>query len=130
MKAMPTSNPVGKPTVVAMDEMVRVPLPGLSQAGIAASFVLDMVNPHDNPAALKELQDAIYRDKVLRAREMTNEQRFDEALELTNGVFERMAEGVMWQLGITDPQEAWAEVRRRMDRLCRARDHRFYVTAP
>ncbi len=83
-------------------------------------------NPHDNPAALKELQDAIYRDKVLRARGMSNEQRFDEALELTNGVFERMAEGVMWQLGLTEPTEVWAEVRRRMDRLARAQDHPFY----
>lgn len=88
-----------------------------------------MVNPHDNPAALKELQDAIYRDKVLRARSMTNEERFDEAIELTNGVFERMAEGVMWQLGITDADEVWKVVRQRMDRLARARDSRFYVAA-
>lgn len=66
-------------------------------------------NPHDDPAALKELQDAIYRDKVLRARGMSNEQRFDEALELTNGVFQRMAEGVMWQLGLNEPKEVWNE---------------------
>lgn len=87
------------------------------------------MNPHDDPAALKELQDAIYRDKVIRARGMTNEQRFEEAIELTNGVFERMAEGVMWQLGITEPEAIWAEVRKRMDRLARARDHRYYVPA-
>jgi hypothetical protein len=86
-------------------------------------------NPHDNPAALKELQDAIYRERVLRARTMSNEQRFDEALELTNGVFERMADGVMWQLGLTEPDEIWSEVRRRMDRLARARDHHFYSSA-
>jgi hypothetical protein len=86
-------------------------------------------NPHDNPAALKELQDAIYRDKVLRARGMSNEQRFDEALELTNGVFQRMADGVMWQLGLSEPEEVWSEVRRRVDRLARARDHRFYSSA-
>jgi hypothetical protein len=36
-----------------------------------------MENPHDNPAALKELQDAIYREKVLRAREMTVAERLD-----------------------------------------------------
>jgi hypothetical protein len=30
-----------------------------------------MENPHGNPAALKELQDTIYREKVLRAGEMT-----------------------------------------------------------
>jgi hypothetical protein len=87
-------------------------------------------NPHDNPAALKELQDAIYRDKVLRARGMSHEQRFAEAWELTNGVFERMADGVRWQLGLTEPAEIWREVRRRMDRLARARDHQFYSPTP
>ena len=86
-------------------------------------------NPHDDPAALKELQDAIYREKVLRARSMTPEQRLDSALELTNGVFERMAEGVRWQLGTTDTAEIWREVRRRMDRLSRVHDSKLYRSA-
>ena len=58
-----------------------------------------MPNPHDNPAALKALQDAIYRDKVLRARSMTPDQRLAEVFELTNSVFERMHGGAMWQWG-------------------------------
>lgn len=83
-----------------------------------------MANPnvHDDPAALKELQDAIYRDKVLRARAMTGEQRLAEGCELTNGVFRRMLEGAMWQLGIENVEEGWDEVRRRMERLSRAHD--------
>ena len=43
-----------------------------------------MANIHDDPAALKALQDDIYREKVLRARAMTPLQRLGEAIELTN----------------------------------------------
>ncbi|MBK1883564.1 hypothetical protein JIN85_14160 [Luteolibacter pohnpeiensis] len=78
-------------------------------------------NPHDDPAALKVLQDSIYREKVLRARSMTGVERLDAALELTNGVFERMAEGVTWQLGITDRAVVWQEVRKRLERISRVR---------
>lgn len=87
-----------------------------------------MANVHDDPAALKALQDDIYRDKVLRARKMTVEQRLAEALELTNSVFVRMHEGAMWQLGTTDVQEGWREVRRRLARLSRVHDEGRFVT--
>lgn len=87
-----------------------------------------MANPHQNPEALLELQDAIYRDKVLRARAMTPDQRFAAVFELTNGVFERMHEGAMWQLNTTDPQIGWAEVRRRMERLTKTQEFGYYTT--
>jgi len=84
-------------------------------------------NIHDDPAALKALQDAIYRDKVLRARAMTGEERLAEGLELTNGVFWRMLEGAMWQLGIEDVEKGWDEVRRRLQRLRRVHDSGRFV---
>ena len=87
-----------------------------------------MPNIHDDPAALKALQDAIYRDKILRARRMTPEQRFSEALDVTNEVFSRMHAGAMWQTGTTDPEQGWLEVRRRLLRLYRARDHGRFTT--
>ena len=77
-----------------------------------------MANPHDDPAALKALQDEIYRERILRARKMTVQERLAEALELTNGVFRRMHEGAMWQLGTTDAEAGWREVRRRLERSC------------
>jgi hypothetical protein len=86
-----------------------------------------MANDHDDSAALKALQEAIYRDRVLRAREMTVEQRLAEALELTNSVFVRMHEGAMWQLGIKDAEEGWREVRRRLARLGRVHDEGRFV---
>ena len=87
-----------------------------------------MSNIHDDPAALKALQDAIYRDKVLRARSMTPDERLAEVCELSNSVLARMHEGAMWQLGTSDVDDGWAEVRRRLARLDLAHDYGFYTT--
>lgn len=90
-----------------------------------------MANIHDNPAALKALQDDIYRERILRARRMTVEQRLAEVFELSNSVMARMHEGAMWQLGTSDAEVGWQEVRRRLDRLDRIHDEgRFVNTKP
>lgn len=87
-----------------------------------------MANIRDDPAGLNDLQDDRYRDKVLRARKMTAEQRLAEALELTNSVSAGMHEGAMWQLGTTDPQVGWQQVRRRLARWSRVQDQGRFVT--
>ena len=56
----------------------------------------------DDQAALRTLQDAIYRDKVLRARAMTVEERLDEVFELSNSALVRMHDGAMWQSGTAE----------------------------
>ncbi|CAN5440679.1 hypothetical protein BH23VER1_BH23VER1_22070 [soil metagenome] len=66
---------------------------------------------------LREMQDAIYREKVARARSMTVGERLGEAFELTDEIFERMFAGAMAQIGSTNPEEGWREVRDRLDRL-------------
>jgi hypothetical protein len=71
---------------------------------------------------LKALQDAIYRGKVERARGMTEQQRFEEVFELTDGVLSRMLSGAMWQLGTESRAEGEAELVRRIDRLRWVRD--------
>lgn len=85
-------------------------------------------NPHDHPTALKDLQDSIYRDKVLRARALTPEQRLDDIFELSDLQFGMMHAGAMQRLGTSDVAAGWQEVRQGLDRLCRARDHRLYVS--
>ena len=90
-----------------------------------------MSNIHDEPAALKALQDDIYREKILRARKLTVEQRLADVFELTNAVFARMHEGAMWQLCTTDPALGWREVRRRLARLDQVHEEgRFVTTRP
>ncbi len=81
-----------------------------------------MPNPHEHPTALKDLQDSIYREKVLRARAMTPEERFDAGFEVTRDAFQRMLEGAMWQLGTDDVEAGWKEVGRRLDRLREVQD--------
>ena len=87
-----------------------------------------MSNPHDHPTALKDLQDSIYREKVLRARAMTPAERWQAGFEITNEVGERLLGGAMWSLQTDDIDAGWAEVRRRMARLRRVHDHGRYVT--
>jgi hypothetical protein len=90
-----------------------------------------MPSPHDDPAALSALQEDIYRERVRRARLLTPEQRLADAFDLTNSVFERMLEGAMWQKGLSDRDEGWREVRRRLDRLQRVQDAgRYTLTKP
>jgi len=88
----------------------------------------DMSNPHETPGALKALQDDICREKVLRARKQTPEQRMADVFELSNFVPRMMLSGAMNKLGTNDETLGWQEVRRWMDRLDRVREHKFYMT--
>lgn len=81
-------------------------------------------------AELKAMQDSIYREKILRARRQTPEERLADVFELTNTVFIRMHEGAMWQAGITDEQEGWEIVRKRLARLRLVHDAGRFVNHP
>jgi hypothetical protein len=65
------------------------------------------------------LQDDLYREKVLRARKMTVEERLAEVFEISNEQFGMMLAGAMHRLGTRNETEGWAEVKRWMDRLDR-----------
>lgn len=86
-----------------------------------------MPNIHDDPAALQALQDAIYRDKILRARRMTVEQRLAEVFAQSNSQFGMMLAGAMHRLGTRDEAAGWREVRRWMERLDRVRERGLYA---
>lgn len=75
-----------------------------------------MTGPEE-AASLRALQDEIYRERILRARRMTPEERLSDVIELTNAVFARMHEGAMWQLGTADAEAGWHEVSRGLARL-------------
>lgn len=86
------------------------------------------MNPHDHPTALKDLQDSIYREKVLRARRMTPEERFDSGFELTNHAFALMLGGAMAQLGLNDEAEGRQALKDRLARLRAVHDYGRYTT--
>lgn len=81
-------------------------------------------------AELKALQDSIYREKILRARRQTPEERLADVFELTNSVFARMHEGAMWQAGVTDEEHGWQIVRQRLARLRKVHDAGRFANQP
>jgi hypothetical protein len=87
-----------------------------------------MANIHDEPAALKALQEDIYRDRIRRARTSTVAERLAEVFELSNHQFGMMLGGAMHRLGTRDEAAGWREVERWMRRLDRAREVGLYVT--
>lgn len=82
----------------------------------------------DAAASLKAMQDDIYREKILRARKLTPEQRLADVFALTNSAFARMHEGAMWQSGSTDAEEGWRIVRQRLNRLQLVQDRGRFAT--
>ena len=87
-----------------------------------------MANPHDHPTALKDLQDSIYRDRVLRSRSLSPEQRIADVFEMAEVSIHMAHAGAMNQLGTTDQEEGWKLVGKWNERLRRAHDYHFYVT--
>jgi hypothetical protein len=88
-----------------------------------------MPNPHDHPAALKDLQNSIYREKILRARSMTTAQRLNDVFELSDSCIGYALSGALNRLGTKDQLAGWAEVRKAFRRVAHARDHHFYTSA-
>jgi len=87
-----------------------------------------MSNLHDDPSALKALQDDIYRERVLRARQMSVAERLADVFELSNHQFGMMLGGAMYRLGTRDEAAGWSEVKRWMQRLDRVRELGLYAT--
>ena len=84
------------------------------------------MNVESTPDALKALQAAIYRDKVLRARAMSPSERLDEALELSNDIYTWMLDGAKSQCDLCTDEEGWAEVRRRLQTLRKLHEKSLY----
>ena len=80
-------------------------------------------------ADLKAMQDDIYRERILRARSQTVEDRLADVFEQSNFQFRMMHAGAMDKIRTQDEAEGWQEVRRWMQRLDRVHDHGLYVTA-
>jgi hypothetical protein len=94
------------------------------------SYVMNEPDPDRAAAELKAMQDDIYREKILRARRQTPEERLADVFVLSNSAFARMHEGAMWQAGITDEKEGWEIVRKRLARLQKMHDSGRFVCDP
>ena len=86
----------------------------------------DGVSGRGGDPSLKALQDAIYADKVRRARAMPPTERLDEALELSNDIHTWMLDGAKAQCGLESDEEGWVEVERRLQTLRRLHERKLY----
>ena len=107
--------------LVMLDESLFMPL---TVRGELRKDIL--MNADSNLETLKPLQDAIYRDKVRRARAMTPAERLDEALELSNDIYTWMLDGAKSQCGLPTDEEGWTEVLRRLQTLRRLHERNLY----
>ena len=73
---------------------------------------------------------AIYRDKVLRARETPPEQRLMDGFMLFEDSLAFTEAGVVSQLGLTDEARIMAEVERRLERVRQVHDHGWFKPWP
>lgn len=88
------------------------------------------MQPHPDAAQLKELQDSIYREKVLRARKMTESERLTATLEQIDFSYDMMLGGVHMQFPDASPEEALKILKQRLDLLRRMDDRGLFVPAP
>jgi hypothetical protein len=88
---------------------------------------MDSPAPDRAAAELKAMQDSIYREKILRARRQTPEERLADVFELSDHQFGMMLAGAMHKLGTSDPNKGWEEVGRWMERLDRVREQNLYA---
>ena len=82
-----------------------------------------------NDADIKPMADAIYADKVRRARALTIGERIDTSIELFEGALGMMRDGIRSQFPGFDDNEVENMLRKRLRRLRQVADHGIYRPA-
>jgi hypothetical protein len=72
------------------------------------------------------LAAAIYRDKVLRARELTADQKIRDGIECFDLSCRLMADGIRHQFKLEDEVSVWQKVRERLDIVRRLEERGIY----
>ena len=83
-----------------------------------------------NEAHIKPLADAIYADKVRRARAAPATQKMGWGAELFADACERMCDGIRAQFPAFGPDEVKAMLQKRLNRLRKLDEHGIYRTTP
>jgi hypothetical protein len=79
---------------------------------------------------IDQLAAALYRDKVLRARARTMDERLRDGLECFDLSCRLMADGVRHQFKLTDEAAVWQKVRERLDVARRIEERGIYQPLP
>ncbi len=84
----------------------------------------------NNAEATQPLMDAIFIEKVRRARQIPPGEKLFSGLELFEEVEERMRAGVRQQFPAASAEEVEQRLRQRFARLRQIEEHGFYRSAP
>lgn len=79
---------------------------------------------------IRQTADAIYRDKVRRARALTVSERVETGIELFEGALGMMRDGIRHQFPGASPEEVEERLRARLKRLRRVSEAGLYRRAP
>lgn len=79
---------------------------------------------------IDRLADAIYRDKVLRARQRSFDEKLRDGMECFDLSCRLMADGIRGQFHPIEESEVWQKVRERLDLLRRMEERGIYQQAP
>lgn len=79
---------------------------------------------------INRLAAGIYRDKVLRARARTMDERMRDGLECFDLSCRLMADGIRHQFKLTDEAAVWRKVRERLDMVRRIEERGIYHPLP
>lgn len=85
---------------------------------------------NSDTAASPELQRSIRREKILRARAMTESERLAAALDQIDLAFEWMLEGVRQQVTGVSEEEARRILSERLDRQRQRDDRGLFIPTP
>lgn len=85
---------------------------------------------NSDTAASPELQRSIRREKILRARAMTESERLAATLDQIDLAFEWMIEGVRQQVAGVSEEEARRILSERLDRQRQRDDRGLFIPAP
>ena len=77
----------------------------------------------------KPLADAIYRERVLRARQTPPEERLLDGVRLFDQAIDRMRLGVQLQYPVAGPEEIERRLVQRIQKLWQLSDHGYYRLA-
>ena len=84
----------------------------------------------DAPNEFQPLMDAIFREKVRRARAQSPESKFVGGLTLFEEALVRMRGGIECQFPRYTPEQVEAELYRRINRVRQVQEHGFYTSTP
>jgi hypothetical protein len=98
----------------------------MSTPHLRSGLRTDKLHHMETQQDIDRTAEAIYRDKVLRARARTMDEKLIDGLDCFETSCLLMADGVRQQFHLNDEAAIWKKVRERLDIVRRMEEHGIY----